>query len=258
MEKITIRPSSISTFVNCNYKWFRHHIKGDPVIPNIRMTVGTAVHKGAEVGYTEKMVRGSLPPLSVMTDAAIETFHEKLKEDEPQRDDTPLNDWEKTIVTDIDLYAPIMKTVTPVAVEKRYEVRLNNPHIESVAGTLDIVLRGGVGDIKTTARKATPSKYALQLSTYALLASKIENKIYNTAEIHNIVHDRDIYVMPLQLKIEQARFVINNMIDKVNAYFDGIASGETLFSGNPASPLCSSKYCELYNECPFVKGGVKW
>ena len=255
-EKLTIRPSSISTFVGCNYKWFRHHILGEPMIPNVRMTVGTAVHKGAEVGYTEKIKDGKLPPVSVLKDAAIEEFHKKLKEEEPEMEDTQPSDWEHVILTDIDLYKPVMEETQPKKVEQHYEIQLGSPIVEKVAGTADIILDGAIADIKTTARKAVPSNYTLQLSVYALLASRNDNKDYTQAIIHNIVHEKAAHVLPLKLNVPQARYVVNTLIDKVEAYYEGKAPGEVLFSGNPASPLCSEKYCNFYKICPFVRGTV--
>jgi len=255
-EKLTIRPSSISTFVGCNYKWFRQHILGEPMIPNVRMTAGTAVHKGAEVGYTEKIKSGSLPPVSVLKDAAIEEFHKKLKEDEPEMEDTRPEDWERVILTDIDLYKPTMEVTQPKKVEERYEIPLGSPVVEKVAGTADIVLDGAIADIKTTARKAVPTHYTLQLSVYALLASRVDNEDYTKAIIHNIVHEKAVHVLPLRLNVPQARFVVNTLIDKIEAYYNDAAPAEVLFSGNPASPLCSEKYCNYYKVCPFVCGTI--
>ena len=252
-DKLVIRPSSLSTFLNCPYKWYLHHIEKIPTIPNAIMVTGTAVHKGAEVGYTEKIQTKKLPPVDVLTDAAVEEFKEKIKE--AKTDEEDISKYEKAVVEDTKLYhSSVMKQVEPVAVEKRYVVKLDNPFIEEIGGTADIVLKNGIGDIKLTLRKAVADRYKLQLSTYAILAERVEGKPFNYAEIHNIVNEKSAYIIPVSLALKQTKFIINNLIDSVTAVLSGQVLPEIAFRGNPTSFLCDKKYCDFYDRCPFVKG----
>lgn len=250
--KILIRASSLSTYMHCPYKWYKMVIEGEKVIPNLQMITGTAVHKGVEVGYTEKIDKGTTPPIDVLTDAAVEEFKEKLKEDVKTNGEDP-NKYEKLVVEDVKLYKPTMDTTTPKAVEKFYKVKLDSPYIEAVQGTADIVFQNGIGDIKVTNRKAAPTNYKFQLSTYAILAEK-NGEDLEFAEIHNIVNGKAAHVLPLKLVKEQTRYLINNLIKKIHLFYEKGVDGELLFTGNPSSFLCDERYCDLHKTCPFVKG----
>lgn len=250
--KILIRASSVSTYMHCPYKWYKMVVEGVRVIPNLQMVTGTAVHKGAEVGYTEKIEKGTTPPLDVLTDAAVEEFHDRLKEDIKLDGEDP-GKYEKIVVEDVKLYRPTIETTAPKAVEKFFKVPLNSPYIEAVQGTADIVFQNGIGDIKVTNKKATAANYKFQLSVYALLAQKCGEN-FEFAEIHNVVNAKAVHVLPLKLAKEQTRYIINNLISKIHLFFEKGIEGEVLFTGNPSSFLCDKRYCDLYAVCPFVKG----
>ena len=72
--KFVIRPSAIQQFINCPAQWFRANIVGDFIKPAAAAEAGTALHKGAEIGYTEKIKTGNLPPVSVLTDVVVEEW----------------------------------------------------------------------------------------------------------------------------------------------------------------------------------------
>lgn len=252
MEKIVIRPSSLATYVNCPYKWYLMVVEKQPVIPKPIMVAGTAVHKGAEVGYREKIDTGKLPPVSVMKDAAVQEFQEKIKEAATEGED--INKYEKIVVEDIDLYQPKMEKVEPKAVEEHFRVEFDSKYVEALEGTADIILNRGIADIKTTNRKAVPSNYTLQLSAYALLFEKNKNKEITFAEIHNIVNGKEALILPAPLSKQQVKFIINNLIDTIELMYEKDIKPEILFKGNPKSYLCSELYCDNYKTCPFVRG----
>lgn len=252
--KIIIRPSSISTFMNCPYKWYLHNVQGVPMIPNVKMVAGTATHKGAEVGYTEKIKTGKLPPESVMKDAAVEEFHRQLKEEEAKvEEDEDVNEYEKIVVENIDLYKPAMEATQPKSVERHFKKPVESEMVEALEGTADIIGERLVIDIKTTLRKAVPKDYTLQLSAYALLA-EAEGIVVTMAKIHNIVNGKAFYELPLKLEKERAQFLIDNLIRSVDEVLVKGVDPELVFRGNPTSFLCSEKYCTHYKECKFVKG----
>ena len=256
-EKLIIRPSSLSTWMNCPWKWYKHHIEGVPSIPNVKMIAGTATHKGAEVGYTEKIESGKLPPKSVMTDAAVEEFHRKLKEDVDVQEDENPDDYEKIVVENISLYEPLMERTEPNQVEAHFRLPITSDYVEALEGTADIVEKASIVDIKTTLRKATPRNYVLQLSAYALLAENEFGKKFDTAGIHNIVNGKAVYDLPLELAKERTHYLLETLVKSVDTVLSGKAAPEVVFTGNPTGFLCDSKYCKLYHDCPFVKGEVK-
>jgi len=255
-ETLTIRPSSISTWLNCPWKWYKHHIEGVPSIPNVKMTAGTATHKGAEVGYTEKIKTGELPPVSVMQDAAVEEFQKKLKEEDVivEADEDP-GKYEKIVVENISLYQPVMEETRPKAVEKKYRIEFSGyEFVGALEGTADIIEDGGIVDIKTTLRKAVPSRYIPQLSAYAMLAEEAGEGKMDRATIHNIVNGKAVYSLPAELAKAQTRYLLDILARSVDDVLSGRSLPEIVFRGTPSSNLCDRRYCKLYDTCPFVKG----
>jgi len=73
----TLRPSSIGSYVNCQWSYYNHMILGQNTIPSARAAIGTAVHKGAEVLWLDAMNTGEKDlNISKLVDAAIEEYKE--------------------------------------------------------------------------------------------------------------------------------------------------------------------------------------
>jgi len=76
--KIIIRPSAIDTFLNCSYQWAKVFLEGVITIPSARAAVGTAIHKAAEVLWTESMKeKRKVTTESVALDAAMEALKKR-------------------------------------------------------------------------------------------------------------------------------------------------------------------------------------
>lgn len=252
--KLIIRPSSVQQFINCPAQWFRANVVGEFRKPAAAAEAGTALHKGAEVGYTEKIKTGSLPPVSFLTDVAVEEW-KKLNEKEVEYsagDD--YDSYENDIVKGITEYRNlVMEDINPVAVENRYTIKIDSMIVESVSGTIDIDLDGGLADIKMTNKKPTLNKYTLQQSTYALL-KEYNGKKCDFAEIHNVQRGKSAERMALGVEKEYAKTWVNTIIDTLESF--AATKNVNLFRGsNPASNfLCSENWCGYWNKCPFVKG----
>lgn len=252
--KFVLRPSSIQQFINCPAQWFRANVVGEFRKPAAAAEAGTALHKGAEIGYTEKINTGKLPPVSVLTDVAVEEW-KKLNEKEveyPAGED--YNSFESDIVKGITEYRNlVMEDIDPVAVENRYTIKIDSPVVESVSGTIDIDLDGGLADIKMTNKKPTLNKYTLQQSTYALLKEYNGHKC-DFAEIHNVKRGDTATRLAIGVEKEYAKTWVNTIIDTLESFSE--TKNVNLFRGsNPASNfLCSESWCGYWDKCSFVKG----
>lgn len=253
--KLIIRPSAIQQFINCPAQWFRANIIKEFRKPAAAASAGTALHKGAEIGYTEKINTGSLPPVSVLTDVVVEewkTLNEQ-QDVEYSGGDT-YHSYETDIVKGITEYHNlVMPEVNPAAVEARYTIAIDSPVVESVSGTIDIDLDNGLADIKMTNKKPTLNKYTLQQSTYALLKEN-NGKDCEYCEIHNVKRGASAERLPLAIEKEYARTWVNTILDTVESFHE--TKNVNLFRGsNPSSNfLCSPNWCGYWDKCPFVKG----
>lgn len=252
--KFVIRPSAIQQFINCPAQWFRANIVEDFRKPAAAAEAGTALHKGAEIGYTEKIKTGKLPPVSVLTDAVVEEWKTLNEKEVEYSNGDDYHSYESDIVKGITEYRNlVMEDVNPTAVETRYTIKIDSPVIESVSGTIDIDLENGLADIKMTNKKPVLNKYTLQQSTYALLKER-SGKSCEFCEIHNVQRGKSAERLALGVEKEYARTWINTILDTVESFAE--TKNVNLFRGsNPTSNfLCSESWCGYWNKCPFVKG----
>lgn len=258
-DEIIIRPSSVDTFYNCSYQWAKTFLQGIPSIPGNRAAIGTAIHSGAEAVWRESMAKGAkVLNLTAATDAAVESFEKQAEEGIQYDEDENLNTSIKEVIAgttafldDIAVYVPI-----PIGVEERFTVEINNhPLVKAISGTVDYRGVDDISDIKTSKRKATTGNYTTQQSIYKYLANENgANVKYNTIQNVVLKKEPEGQVLPIETNVEQAKQLLNTMLDTIEIATTGKVALEVLFRGNPKYYLCDKKYCAHYNTCPFVKG----
>lgn len=252
--KLVIRPSGVQQFISCPAQWFRVHVLKDFQRPSAAASLGTSLHKGAEVGYEEKINTGKLPPLSVLEDAAVYTWKACNEQDLEYNEGESFNTMQNDLLTGINsYYNEVMVSTTPQAVEQRYTIEIDSPIVESISGTIDIDLPNGLADIKVTKKKTTASKYIVQQSLYALLKEH-NSEPCQKASIHNVVRGKSVEVLDLQLSKDYVKRWVNIIIDTLEKFDE--TKDPLLFRGcSPTSNfLCSPNWCGYWNICPFVKG----
>lgn len=252
--KLVIRPSAIQQFINCPAQWFRANVVGDFQKPSAAAEAGTALHKGAEIGYKEKIKTGNLPPVSVLTDAVVEKWKELNKQEVEYSNGDDYDSYECDIVNGIkDYHKLVMPDINPLAVETRYTIKIDSPVVDSVSGTIDIDLDNGLADIKMTNKKPVLNKYTLQQSTYALLKER-NGKDCEFCEIHNVQRGKSAERLALGVEKEYAKTWINTILDTVESFHE--TKNVNLFRGSNPSVnfLCNEKWCGYWDKCPFVKG----
>jgi PD-(D/E)XK nuclease superfamily len=261
--KIVIRPSSIDSFTNCAYQWYNVFILDKKTIPNARAAMGTAIHKAAEVLWTDAIkTKKKDANTNMLVQAALEEYKELDKGGLQYDEDENLNTAQLEIAAGtgafIEDIVPFVDI--PTAVEKRYTIKIDHPLVSSISGTVDYIKEDGEGiiaDVKTSKRKPVNSNYTTQQSTYRLLA---EAGGINVTEnrIQAVVLTKSPYgtVEKIDTNVKQAKYLINNLLDTIELYNAQTVDPKTLFRGNPKYYLCSNKYCSLYSTCPFVNGDL--
>ena len=253
--KLRLRPSGLQQFLGCPFQWYQAQLRENFQRPAAAAVAGTSLHKGAEVGYTDKINTGSLPPVSFLTDVVAETWKEINEEQDLEYGKgEDYYTYESDLIKGMkDYYEDLMPITDPVAVERRYTVKLDHPVFEDISGTLDIVLDRGVVDLKHTKRKTNPSKYVLQQSTYTWLRQQ-NDEVSNFNEIHNVIRGKGVERLALAPKIDYARNVINMILDTTERFLE--TGDPMLFRGTNSHSyfLCSKQWCGYYSKCPFVKG----
>jgi hypothetical protein len=258
-EDITIRPSSVDNFYQCAYQWGKVFLEGVTTIPGARAAIGTAIHRSAEVYWNEAIETGTVDDnLSKLTDAAMESWKEEAKKgirfDDGENENTAASEIIKGTQTFVDDIAPYAQI--PDAVEQRFSVDIHHPLVKRVSGTVDYISKHTIADLKTSKRKPSPPNYTTQQSIYKYLA------VANGHDIrHNLIHGVVLkakpegMILPMEPKVEQAKALVNGLLDTLDVIHQDIVPIETILRPNPKYYLCSPKYCSLYgNGCPATSG----
>lgn len=259
--EIVIRPSSIDTSMQCGYQWAKVFLEGVNTIPSSRAAIGTGIHKGAEIFWTEAIAtRIKDANFDMMTDAGIESFREEKQKGMRFDDGEDSNTCEKEIVSGtrafIDDLVPFLDI--PQAVEHRFTVPISgHPIVASISGTVDYLIEGRIDDVKTSKKTPVASGYKVQQSTYKYLAEANGHKITRNM-IQGVVLTKvpKGTLLECETNVEQAKYFINTLLDKIKVVAEDIVPAETVFGCNTKYYLCSPKYCSLHGSCPATKTTV--
>ena len=261
MNKINLRASSLNTFLGCPKQWYNVFILGKKTIPNSRAMIGTGIHKAVEVMWLESIKDGTKNPnLSKMNDAGVEAFDKQIElSGKPDYgDDLDANNSKLTIIKGINAFVKDIVPYTPIPakVEQRFYIEIDNPYIKKLSGTIDYIAGNTIGDIKTSKRKVVPDSHKLQQSIYKILANKAGHKITRNI-IQGVVLAKTKTVGgidEMDTNIKQAKFIVNNLLNRLNKLYEGKIDPDILFPGNPKYYLCNPKYCNMYSTCNFING----
>lgn len=263
MDKIRIRPSSLATFVSCPRQWYRVFILGEYSVPSVRAAIGTGIHAGVEAMWTEAIKTKDKKSLNVpmMTDAAVESYDKEVKEsDGSMKYDDGMDDnlARSTIIKGTKAFVEdiVPFTAIPKAVECRYTVGLDHKMVADISGTIDYLGEDCIADVKTSKRKIVVNSHVIQQSVYKYLAEQ-NGETVNRNLIQGVILAKTKTVGSIEemtTNVDQAKFLINNLLDKLDVLYEDKVDPDILFPGNPKHFLCSDMYCNLRPTCPFVHG----
>lgn len=256
---IVIRPSSVDSFQQCSYQWAKVFLEGVNSIPSSRAAIGTGIHKAIEVMWKEAIERGIKDPnTDMMFDAGIEAFKEESKkEGMSYNDGETIDTCNKEIVAGTQAFVEELVPFLdiPSATEQRFTLEIgNHPIVKSLSGTVDYIATGRIDDVKTGKRKPTVANFVTQQSIYKLLAEH-NGVIVNHSMIQSVVLKKEpaCHILELEPNVPQAKYLVNNILDTVEAACNEVAPMEVLFKCNTKYYLCSPKYCNMHGSCPATK-----
>lgn len=265
MEKISLHPSGISAYFDCQYKWFRDNLYKPIRRVGYRANLGTGIHKAAELQYNESIKAGAYVSFKEeFEQAAIDTFRDCIKSDELcDKDEMNQSEVESIIVTATKEYGSNIQNINndklPLAVEQHYYLDINSSLIQGISGTLDIVGEDYIVDIKTMSKNKSVAGYIVQQGIYAFLRQS-KGELVNTLFIDKILLNNkkkictreDIFEQSYKQTseiIDYVKFLLNVIISKVEEFSK--TGNERIFIGNPNCWLCSKKYCPYFDECKY-------
>lgn len=182
-----LRQSMIKTYQRCPKQYEFSYVKGIKSPPNLKMTVGTAVHKGVEVNYAQKLKTKRDCKIDIVLDATRDEFKAAVKKDGIKASKTELGSSQDEAITFAGTYhkqsAPRFQPA--IKPETYFEIRIPGAR-RLFQGTIDLLAyytnKSGalvLSDTKTT-RRAYDKKRAdvdTQLTAYAYAALNLVKKL---------------------------------------------------------------------------------
>lgn len=225
--------------------------------------VGTAVHKGVAAVLGHKASTGTLPFRTVAIESSREALADavdgvEVQYDAPNGATHNMRDAIDQTVRMTGVYHDnVAPNISPILVEERLEAEVETGII--LSGQADLVARepGMVRDLKTGTRM--PSSFAPQLGGYSLLARSHGHQI-ERASIDYVKRVNPAKPQPLPVTNEAviahaetaATAILRQIAFDVDTFRNGderrgILPGDPWsFAANPASMLCSPKWCSAY------------
>lgn len=261
-DRLRIRPSAIESFYSCPFSWGKTFLEGaSQGANNSRASIGTAIHAGVEQMWTDAIKSGKKDAnIGAMTDAAMETWKEQKQEGvafgAKENEESCTSEIIAGTAAFVEDIVPF--TSIPTGVEEFFKIPLEgNPFIAELGGTVDYISGDTIADVKTSKRRSGPEGHTVQQSTYKMLANANGRNIK-----HNLIQQVVLTKQPtgailqLDADIEQAKYLINGMLDVMDLIALDVAPIETILRPNPKHIFCSEKFCPHYQCCPAVKGNL--
>jgi hypothetical protein len=268
-EPTIIRPSALSRYPDCNRRGaanlFRREIQAAGF--NLRIgrrgigaVIGSACHDAAATTLLEKARTGELPPASLATDAALESFNARIAEG-PVVYEPPTHDRAIAVRQVLSMtrayHREIAPQVQPILVEERLEADIAPGFV--LSGQPDVVCRepNRIRDQKTGARG--PGSHAPQLGAYAMLVRANGLDVAEAAiDFVKRVPPQKPQPPPITKAVRLAQAetaaasIIAHMQRDLHVFRHGdperhIGPGDPwAFQANPLSNLCHPKYCPAF------------
>jgi hypothetical protein len=268
-EPTIIRASALSSYPDCNRRGAARLFRREITAAGFKLrrpprgigaAIGSAVHRAAETSLTMKALTGELPPASVATDCATETLGEQLAQGEIAFDVATHNRDEasRQVVGMTRVYHRLVApTVRPILIEERLEAEVAPGII--LSGKPDVVAREphAIRDLKSGTRRT--GSHAPQIGGYSLLA-RTHGLDIEVAAIDFIQRvnpkkpqpDPESKPVPVAAAETAATNIIRHIEGDLATFRHGdpvrrILPGDPwAFQANPASILCSPKYCPAF------------
>lgn len=258
----TFSPSQLGMYTRCGEQYRRRYIAKEIVPPAIAMIRGTAVHKGSEVNFKQKIESWEDLPKKDIVDASVQDLNDRvqhegilLSADEVSiGKDKVIDQAQKQVVSLSGLYADhVAKKYQPRAVELTQKIDIPDSNIK-ILGRLDtLTIDDTIVDLKSATKKKTQAEFdgSPALTTYALTKEVLDGKPAKSIEIEVLVDKAQPEVQTISTFRNQDDYVAT--LNSMNQMAKGILAGVfTPAYGLMGAWWCSKTFCGYWSSCPYV------
>lgn len=252
----SISQSTVNMALRCGEQFRRRYLEGEVVLPGVTMLRGTSVHKASQVNLTAKIRTGQDEPLSVLLDAAEDTFRKEAangiylsRAEVPEK----TNILEKGLTETLgltNLYRnAVAPEIVPVHVERKFVIDMGFEF--PLTGYLDIEAGEKIHDLKTASMKWPEDR----------IQQEIQPVFYSMAFEHEFgrrpgfkYHILIPYKKGPQRQVQEIT-VTDSACEvlkaKIRLVEDMLRAG-IFMPAYPGSWWCAEKWCGFWNTCRFV------
>ena len=242
-----LSPSQVSTWLDCQTRWYYKHGLGLPDWKGSALALGIAFHQAIGKNFAQKIeTKADLPVFGVVAlfrDAWAEQLETaKLQEDEDAAELAATG--EACTVKYMEEAAPF---VEPAAVELEVSGEIAGVRVRGKVDVLDV--DGTIIDAKTSAKAPSgiDQGYRRQLATYV----QITPGASGAARLDTVTKAKTTKLVPQSFTVDASdRAHVERLFPLVQ---EGMRSG--LYMPNRGSNLCSKRHCPYWERCEDEYGG---
>lgn len=252
-----IRQSMLNLYCHCQEAFRRRYIEGEIIPPAIAMTIGTGVHKAAEINHKQKISSGMDMPIDDMLDAAADGFMEAVEADGVYFQGT-----RQELMKELGIAQTLAVDVTKVygreiapqiqPIEAELTLYAQHPDLPiPFRGTVDVLdVRELCIDLKTARVKwrAGKERDTVQPAIYRYMLFENFARDYDFG-FHVMTYKGETQYIPAPKSNQEMAYIVALCKSMMNS----IRTGDFM----PAVPghwLCSDKWCGYWFSCKYSKG----
>lgn len=259
-KKPYISPSQIGSYTRCGEAYRRRYIKGERIPPGVALIRGSAVHKGAEFNFKQKVESHQDLKVSDVVDYAVANFDDRVRtegvfvtpgDEKPEQELIGKAKDETVKLTEL-LMTDVAPRTQPKAVEERQKIEVP-ASTHDLLGIIDLIDENDfIVDHKTSAKTKTQDEVNKdsQFTFYALTYRAKFGKDPAGVRIENLVLKKKPEVVSLVTSRDENDYQV--LVNRINSVVDAINKG-VYTPASEGSWFCSPRFCGYWFSCPYVK-----
>lgn len=266
---VTIRASSLPGFTDCSRRWAASAMPAEITNAGYNLTagmprsvgasIGSAVHSGAAFVMQGKIDNGVLGNAADAEECAVVELATQTAQADTlwDKDTMNMNEAQQQVIRMVKTFSVMLAPrLHPIAVERRLVANLSDNFVLSGQSDLQVIEPESIDDLKTG---RISRQHHGQMGAYSLLARTVHPDLPVKKLRVNFIprvtikkpQPDPIVTAYNQAVSEQAAVATIEHIKKDVAEFrrrvnEEDAAAEHAFLANPASMLCSPKYCNAF------------
>jgi len=262
-DKPHISPSQVASYTRCGEAYRRRYIEHEIIPPTIALHKGSAIHKGANFNFSQKIKsRVDLKPKEVV-DFSVASFESSIKEKDltlssedgsKSKVDIVAQAKDRTAQVAGILIKDSAPKFQPKSTEEEVYITLPSSS-HNLKGFIDLETEDErIVDYKTSSRATWNQEKTdrdFQLTFYAMAYRSKNGKDPKEVAVENLIDGgKQVRVAPFVSRRGWNDY--DAAIKRLNAVLNGINAG-VYSPAHDGAWWCAPAYCGYWHSCPYVK-----